>query len=362
MQASSRNYRIQDENIQPYGFSVHPSGNKTQNQGIAKNRIPLGERQESTTKTKRRVSVVSQNTRNQGSKPVNMETEDTEFNEPCFDIDGEENGESWEYRKNVFSYLRTIEGRHFPDPNYMFTSQTEINSRMRAILVDWLNEVAQEYSLKRETLHLTVNFLDRFLSRRPVSRDRLQLVGITCMLIASKYSEINPPSIEEFVYITDSAYSRLEVIAMESMILKKLKFELTAVTAIDFLPRYLQCASVDNHHTVINLAHYLCELCLLDYEMVGVPPSKVAACAVCLALHTVSLPAWNSAMQHYTGYDGPDLFPIIAQMLKGFVSANTEHTLAAAKEKYSHQLYYRVSLLRPPRDLPRLMPASYLIN
>ena len=41
----------------------------------------------------------------------------------------------------------------------------------------------------------------------PVLRGRLQLVGVTCMLIASKYEEIFAPQVEDFVYITDSTYS-----------------------------------------------------------------------------------------------------------------------------------------------------------
>ena len=46
-------------------------------------------------------------------------------------------------------------------------------------------------------------------------RGRLQLVGVTCMFIASKYEEIFAPRVEDFVYITDSTYSETEVLQME---------------------------------------------------------------------------------------------------------------------------------------------------
>ena len=49
---------------------------------------------------------------------------------------------------------------------------------MRAILIDWLVEVAEEYRLVPETLHLAVNYIDRFLSYVPVARSKLQLVGV----------------------------------------------------------------------------------------------------------------------------------------------------------------------------------------
>ena len=64
---------------------------------------------------------------------------------------------------------------------------------MRSILIDWLVEVAEEYRLVPETLYLAVNYIDRFLAHVPVNRSKLQLVGVTCMLIASKYEEIHPP-------------------------------------------------------------------------------------------------------------------------------------------------------------------------
>ena len=64
-------------------------------------------------------------------------------------------------------------------------------------------------------LYLSTNYVDRFLSTFPVMRGRLQLVGVTCMLIASKYEEIFAPRVEDFVYITDSTYSETEVLQME---------------------------------------------------------------------------------------------------------------------------------------------------
>ena len=72
-------------------------------------------------------------------------------------------------------------------------SQRDINATMRSILIDWLVEVAEEYRLVPDTLYLAVNYIDRFLAHVPVNRSKLQLVGVTCMLIASKYEEIHPP-------------------------------------------------------------------------------------------------------------------------------------------------------------------------
>ena len=65
------------------------------------------------------------------------------------------------------------------------TKQPDITFPMRAILVDWLVEVSEEYKLRTETIFLAVNYIDRFLSYMSVQRARLQLVGTACMFIAA---------------------------------------------------------------------------------------------------------------------------------------------------------------------------------
>jgi hypothetical protein len=86
---------------------------------------------------------------------------------------------------------------------------------MRSILVDWLVEVHLKFKLVQESLYLTVNLIDRYLERRQIHRSKLQLVGVTAMLIACKYEEIYPPIVKDFVYITDNAYTKEEILDME---------------------------------------------------------------------------------------------------------------------------------------------------
>jgi hypothetical protein len=97
---------------------------------------------------------------------------------------------------------------------------------MRAILVDWLVDVHAKFKLLTETLFLTVNIIDRYLSLKQITRARLQLVGVASLLITTKYEEIYPPNLKDFVYITDNAYTKEEILEMESDILCVLDFNL----------------------------------------------------------------------------------------------------------------------------------------
>ncbi|KAF2600112.1 hypothetical protein F2Q68_00007637 [Brassica cretica] len=97
---------------------------------------------------------------------------------------------------------------------------------MRGVLVDWLVEVAEEYKLLSYTLYLDVSYIDRFLSLQIVNRQKLQLLGVSSMLIASKYEEILPPNVEDFCYITDNTYTKQEIVKMAADLLLALQFEL----------------------------------------------------------------------------------------------------------------------------------------
>lgn len=98
-----------------------------------------------------------------------------------------------EYVEEIYKFYKLVEeeNRVF---DYML-SQSHINEKMRMILVDWLVEVHNKFELLPETLYLAIDLVDRYLSRKVVSRRELQLVGIASMLLASKYEEIWAPEV-----------------------------------------------------------------------------------------------------------------------------------------------------------------------
>lgn len=298
-----------------------------------------------------------------------------------------------EYVGDIFTYYRRVEPQFRVSPDYMLQqvrargsaagsaglsawapraalmrpdAQTDINDKMRAILVDWLVEVHLKFKVRApvqlavcsalmvrparpparagaavccsvqqdripglsraacwaqlmpETLFLTTNLIDRFLELKPVTRKNLQLargalrpsrqpptpacrdacraqtarpvhagqapcnaghflffifrpfehrkegclaacmqrgallraaclraraqVGVTAMLIASKYEEIWAPEVRDFVYISDRAYTRDQILAMEKLMLNTLRFNLTVPTPFNFLARFLKAA------------------------------------------------------------------------------------------------------------------------
>merc|ERR1719230_1368479 len=179
----------------------------------------------------------------------------------------------------MYHNLGREEGMRMPRPDYM-DGQSDINAHMRAILVDWLVEVHMKYKLKAETLFLTVNIMDRFLEKRRIPRKKLQLVGVTGMLIAAKFEEIYPPEVKDFVYITDKAYTKEDILSMEVMMLSCLEFSICCPTAAHFLERYRRVNRCDEVHQ--HLLQYVAELTLPDLSLIRYAPSHLAAAAALL--------------------------------------------------------------------------------
>ncbi|XP_072230919.1 cyclin-A1 isoform X2 [Leuresthes tenuis] len=257
-----------------------------------------------------------------------------------------------DYAEDIYQNMRESEKKFRAKPDYL-ERHPEITNGMRVILVDWLVEVAQEYKLSSETLHLTVNYLDRFLSCTAyVKRGKLQLVGTAALLIATKYEEIFPPELNEFVYITDSTYTKKQLLRMEDVYLRVLAFNVAAPTTNQFLRLFMTIHSVSANTE--SLAMYIAELSLLEIDpFLQYTPSIVAAGAYCLAIYTINRFVWPDSLISFTGYTMAEIMPCLANLHKLCISAETSPQ-QAIRDKYKSSRYCRVSWITPPAVLPLL--------
>jgi cyclin B len=196
-----------------------------------------------------------------------------------------------------------------------------------------------------ETMFLTQNLIDRFLEKKIVVRSKLQLVGVTAMLIASKYEEIYAPEVRDFVYITDKAYTKEQILQMEAQMLNALDFRITVPTAYVFLNRFLKACGETEATAKINLmSSYLVERALQEYKTLAYTPSKLAAAGVNMAMRTVRGPAaWDAKMERFTGYKQSDLVDAIRD-IQGMLEGQAVNNLKAVSRKYSLPKFSEVAL------------------
>ncbi|CAK9168457.1 unnamed protein product [Ilex paraguariensis] len=245
------------------------------------------------------------------------------------------------YAPDIYTNLRVTELGRRPSANYMEMLQRDISQSMRGILIDWLVEVSEEYKLVPDTLYLAVNLIDRFLSENYIEKQKLQLLGVTCMLISSKYEEICAPGVEEFCFITDNTYTKEEVLKMESRVLNLLGFQLSVPTTKKFLRRFIHAAQVSSKVPCVELeflANYLAELALMEYSFLKFLPSLIAASAVFLARWTLdqSEYPWNPTLQYYTSHEASEL-KVTVLALQGLQLNINGCSLNAIREKYKQQ-------------------------
>nr|SVE73388.1 EOG090X013U [Daphnia atkinsoni] len=148
------------------------------------------------------------------------------------------------YAKDIYTYLRQLEKSYLIGAQYMDVDGYTIRPTMRTILVDWLIDVHGRFKMLQETLYLSISVMDSFLQvDSTINRRELQLVGLTAMLIAAKFEETWAPEINDFVYMSDKAYTSKDVLAMECRMLQKLDFRLGRPLPLHFLRRNTQAAS-----------------------------------------------------------------------------------------------------------------------
>jgi len=234
------------------------------------------------------------------------------------------------------------------DPNYM-SAQTEINEKMRTILVDWLVDVHLKFKLHQETFFLAIDLIDRFLAVSKVQRAQLQLVGVTSMLLAAKYEEIWPPEIKDCIHISANTYTRDEILRMERQVCAALQYKLTTPTPFPMLARLLEVSDADT--TTKYLAMYFMEHAVLDYKHLQFLPSQLANASLLLANLTLRKPdPWNFSLQYYSRVPLED-FRDCARNLLDFTTLIANSKYQAIRRKYTSSKFNEVARLTLPADL-----------
>ncbi|KAJ1272296.1 hypothetical protein BS78_06G191500 [Paspalum vaginatum] len=237
-----------------------------------------------------------------------------------------------EYVEELYKFYRENEVKSCVRPDYM-SSQQDINSKMRAILIDWLIEVHYKFELMHETLFLTVNIIDRFLEKQVVPRKKLQLVGVTAMLLACKYEEVSVPVVEDLVLISDRAYTNGQILEMEKLILNTLQFNMSVPTPYVFMKRFLKAADSDKQLELVSF--FLLELCLVEYHMLKYRPSHLAAAAVYTAQCAINrCQHWTKVCESHSRYTGDQLMEC-SRMIVDFHQKAGAGKLTGVHRKYS---------------------------
>lgn len=162
--------------------------------------------------------------------------------------------------------------------------QPEIKWHMRPCLVDFLVEIHFIFRLRPETLYLTLNIVDRYVSRRIVYIKHYQLVGCAALWIAAKFEDAKErvPTVQDLAQICHETYEESAFIQMEGHVLSTIQWTLGHPTAEAWL-RLMCCSPYIEEAKVQHVARFLMEITLFYREFVKYAPSAIALGALTLA-------------------------------------------------------------------------------
>ncbi|NP_001079474.1 G1/S-specific cyclin-D1 b [Xenopus laevis] len=191
----------------------------------------------------------------------------------------------------VLQTMLKAEETSCPSVSYFKCVQKEVLPNMRKIVATWMLEVCEEQKCEEEVFPLAMNYLDRFLSVEPLRKSRLQLLGATCMFLASKMKETIPLTAEKLCIYTDNSIRPDELLLMELLILNKLKWDLASVTPHDFIEHFLNKMPLteDTKQIIRKHAQTFVALCATDVKFISNPPSMIAAGSVAAAVQGLNL-------------------------------------------------------------------------
>ncbi|KAL7849923.1 hypothetical protein SRHO_G00192720 [Serrasalmus rhombeus] len=222
-----------------------------------------------------------------------------------------------------------------------------INDTMRYILVDWLVEVTTMKDFSSLALHVTVGCVDRYLSRRSVAKARLQLLGIACMVICTRYISKDILTIREAVWLTDNTYQYEDLVRMMGEVISVLEGKIRIPTLLDYGEVLQSLLPMERRST--HLFSYICELSLLCSPLAVPSPARLACATLLLtrALHNYA-PVWPNQLVENTGFSKEELVPCALLLyIKCFsqdAPKDYRHvSLIGVKQRFESDSYQQIS-------------------
>lgn len=251
-----------------------------------------------------------------------------------------------EFSQAIYENMKKQELENMVNPDYLQKVQTDIKDTSRAFLIEWIIDVHRKFRLVPEALYVTQFIIDQYMSRKKIEKSQLHLLGVSTLLIATKYEEIYPPDLTDFLQVSENKFSKDTVLNMEKDILMTLNFKITSPSPYRFLQRFRRLSVAFNDDEVFFYAQYLQEISLLDATLLKFRPSMVAASALILASKQLQKKnCWNKEVENFTGYSESDLQEAIAEVKQFAVEINPKF-IQTLRYKFSKPEYNSVAKLQ----------------
>ena len=249
-----------------------------------------------------------------------------------------------EYLEEIYMNLLLEERESTIKPKFGYmANQPEINEIMRAILIDWIIDVHLRFNLRQDTLFMTIWLIDTYLSFAFIQRDKLQLLGITCLLISGKAHEIYYPQHNKLLEMTDNAYIKEEMLTMENEILKKLNFFIVCPNPIDFYNILSKMFNFEKKQYY--LGNYFIEAALINYPILKYSSSVIASSCAYLVMKYYKINGYQKLYNNFIVNEKcpEDVIKDAAKEIYFLVDNLSKSKFKSVKKKFSLTQFENVS-------------------
>ena len=188
---------------------------------------------------------------------------------------------------------------------------------------------------------MALAYLSDYSSLRDISKDDYQLVGITCLWIASKYEEIYPPRTKNYIEVTADTYTLSQLKRMEGDIVEALEFNLNRTTSLQLL----EACSENLPDKAVSLSKYLLELALLNGTTRMYSPYTIVMSALALCESVLKM-KFNLTLESSKRVPAEDLKACHKELCVLLASKSCKYDLQAVRKKYGKSRYMQVSKLK----------------
>eukprot|EP00549_Striatella_unipunctata_P001612 CAMPEP_0118706274 /NCGR_PEP_ID=MMETSP0800-20121206/20447_1 /TAXON_ID=210618 ORGANISM="Striatella unipunctata, Strain CCMP2910" /NCGR_SAMPLE_ID=MMETSP0800 /ASSEMBLY_ACC=CAM_ASM_000638 /LENGTH=311 /DNA_ID=CAMNT_0006608751 /DNA_START=38 /DNA_END=973 /DNA_ORIENTATION=+ len=198
--------------------------------------------------------------------------------------------------------MRAQEETAYRVKNFLPDFRRTLNEESREKMCLWTFQVADFCDLKRSTVGVAMNFLDRFMctktGRRQIrNKKSYQLAAMTSLYLAIKLFDTIEIEVEFMAEMSRGAYEADQIVEMEKHILDGLQWRTHGPTALTFVEHFMSLlpCSVDDSvaAAIMEQARYQTELAVCDYDLVQKKPSEIGLAAILNAMESldgVSMP------------------------------------------------------------------------
>ena len=261
-----------------------------------------------------------------------------------------------EYNEVIMENLFISEINNRPDYKKLseIISKSEIANRFSCL--NLAISLGETFEFRQETIYLTINLFDRFLLYLKLSNKletvNLRIVLLSCIFIASKYEEIYPPIIDDYLELF--LFSKDDIFKYEYEILEFTKFELHICSPYLFLTIFFDIMKKHEPPIILYAAQFIMDICIMSLEFCIYKPSFQAAISLYLSkifinnnlIYKVKL--WTNEDKYVTGYSEEEIkrnLKIALNIIKQFFSGNIikDITKTALFKKYKNIKYLEVA-------------------